>query len=138
MPSDQHVTARMVLDAQLELERRGTGALMQHLEKTEPELANFVLETLSLIYSKLSNLGGTAAEDQARVPPGTAAAAGEHRVASQGTPGAVGEADGAGASGIGSGCGARAGSGGGLVVTERKRRGACRFCAPVDARRITL
>ena len=58
MATDQQVTARMVLEAQLELERRGAGAFMQHLEKTEPELANFVLETLSLIYSKLSNLGG--------------------------------------------------------------------------------
>jgi hypothetical protein len=58
MATDQHVSARMVLEAQLDLERRGAGAFMQHLEKTEPELANFVLETLSLIYSKLSNLGG--------------------------------------------------------------------------------
>ena len=58
MSTDQQVTARMVLEAQLELERRGAGAFMQHLEKTEPELANFVMETLSLIYSKLSNLGG--------------------------------------------------------------------------------
>ena len=58
MATDQQVTARMVLEAQLELERRGAGALMQHLEKTEPELANFVLETLSLIYTKISNLGG--------------------------------------------------------------------------------
>jgi hypothetical protein len=59
MATDQYVSARMVLEAQLELERRGAGALMRHLEKTEPELANFVLETLSLIYTKLSNLGGT-------------------------------------------------------------------------------
>ena len=58
MATDQQVTARMVLEAQLELERRGAAAFMQHLEKTEPELANFVLETLSLIYTKLSNLGG--------------------------------------------------------------------------------
>ncbi|HSZ54138.1 MAG TPA: hypothetical protein VK797_00645 [Tepidisphaeraceae bacterium] len=58
MATDQQVTARMVLEAQLELERRGAGALMQHLEKTEPELANFVLESLSLIYQKLANLGG--------------------------------------------------------------------------------
>ena len=58
MATDQQVTARMVLEAQLELERRGAAAFMQHLEKTEPELANFVLEALSLIYTKLSNLGG--------------------------------------------------------------------------------
>ena len=58
MATDQQVTARTVLEAQLELERRGAATLMQHLEKTEPELANFVLETLSLIYTKLSNLGG--------------------------------------------------------------------------------
>jgi hypothetical protein len=58
MATDQHVSERMVLEAQLELERRGAGAFMRHLEKTEPELANFVLETLSLIYTKLSNLGG--------------------------------------------------------------------------------
>jgi hypothetical protein len=58
MPTDQHVTSRMVLEAQLELERRGADAFMRHLEKTEPELANFVLESLSLIYQKMSNLGG--------------------------------------------------------------------------------
>jgi len=58
MATDQHVTARMVLEAQFELERRGAAALMRHLEKIEPELANFVLETLSLIYTKVSNLGG--------------------------------------------------------------------------------
>jgi len=58
MATDQQVTARMVLEAQLELERRGAAACMQHLEKTEPELANSVLESLSLIYTKLSNLGG--------------------------------------------------------------------------------
>jgi hypothetical protein len=59
MATDQHVSARMVLEAQLEVERRGAGAFMRHLEKTEPELANFVLETLSLIYQRLSNLGGS-------------------------------------------------------------------------------
>lgn len=59
MATDQQVTARMVLEAQLELERRGAAGCMQHLEETEPELANFVLETLSLIYTKLSNLGGS-------------------------------------------------------------------------------
>jgi hypothetical protein len=58
MATDEHVSARMILEAQLELERRGAGAFMRHLEKTEPELANFVLETLSLIYQRLSNLGG--------------------------------------------------------------------------------
>jgi hypothetical protein len=59
MATDQHVSSRMVLEAQLELERRGAGAFMRHLEKTEPELANFVLETLSLIYQRLSSLGGS-------------------------------------------------------------------------------
>jgi hypothetical protein len=54
MATDQHVTARMVLEAQFELERRGAAALMRHLEKIEPELANFVLD----VYTKLSNLGG--------------------------------------------------------------------------------
>jgi hypothetical protein len=58
MATDQHMSARMVLEARLDLERRGAGAFMQHLEKTEPELANFVPETLSIIYTKLSNLGG--------------------------------------------------------------------------------
>jgi hypothetical protein len=49
----------MVLEAQMELERRGAAACLQHLEQAEPELANFVLETLSLIYTQLSNLGGS-------------------------------------------------------------------------------
>ena len=59
MASDKHVTARMVLEAQLELERRGADALMRHLEEVEPELANFVLETLSLIFQRMAGLGGS-------------------------------------------------------------------------------
>lgn len=58
MASDQQVSARMILDTQLELERRGAEAFMKHIEKTEPELANFVFERLSLVYQKLLALGG--------------------------------------------------------------------------------
>jgi hypothetical protein len=58
MATDQHVTAKIILSAQLTLERRGPAAFMQHLEKTEPDLANFALEALSLIHTRISNLGG--------------------------------------------------------------------------------
>lgn len=37
---------------------------MRHLEQTEPDLANFVLETLSLIFQRLSGLGGSPQKTQ--------------------------------------------------------------------------
>ena len=58
MPTDQQVSARMILEARLELERRGSNYFMEHLEKTEPDLANFVMETLSVIYQRMTRLGG--------------------------------------------------------------------------------
>jgi hypothetical protein len=64
MATDQQVSARMIMDAQLEFERRGAESFMQYLEKTEPELANFVFERLSLIYQQMLRLGGPPRETQ--------------------------------------------------------------------------
>jgi hypothetical protein len=58
MASDRLVHARMVLQAQLELKRRGTDACMLQLEQLEPDLAEHVMESLSLVHQRLLDLGG--------------------------------------------------------------------------------
>jgi hypothetical protein len=59
MASDQLVHARMVLQAQMQLKRQGIAAAMRHLEQTEPDLAEYVMESLSLLYKRLLELGSS-------------------------------------------------------------------------------
>ena len=58
MASDRLVHARMVLQAQLELKRRGTDSAMLQFEQLEPDLAEYVMESLSLVHQRLAELGG--------------------------------------------------------------------------------
>jgi hypothetical protein len=58
--SDRHVTPRSILRALTELQRQGTRRAMEHLEQTEPDLAEFVIEWLSLSHQELLGLGGPA------------------------------------------------------------------------------
>lgn len=58
MISDATVTARMILDAIAELERRGSEQMLRTLEQVEPELASFTMERLSLLHGRLIALGG--------------------------------------------------------------------------------
>ena len=58
MPSDQTVSAKAVLAAVLEIQRRGPTPALQHLEQVEPDLANYLMETLSVIHQRLTALNG--------------------------------------------------------------------------------
>lgn len=58
MASDAIVTARMILDAIAELDRRGAEQMLRTLEQIEPELASFAMERLSLLHGRLIGLGG--------------------------------------------------------------------------------
>ena len=59
MASDQTVTAKLVLQAQLELQRLGTNKAMSLLESTEPDLCEFLLETTTNLYHDILNTGAT-------------------------------------------------------------------------------
>ena len=64
MPSDQQVSARAVLDAELMLRRQGPHQLLHNLEQVEPDLTNFLLETLTDIHQAILKLGGPARASQ--------------------------------------------------------------------------
>ena len=53
MPSDQMVDAKVILEAMAEIKRTGINPLMEELEATEPDLASFLMEELSLIHKRL-------------------------------------------------------------------------------------
>lgn len=58
MASDQQVTASIVLETVMELQRIGSAQAMQRLEQVEPDLMEYVLENLSQLYHRLLELGG--------------------------------------------------------------------------------
>ena len=58
MSSDQQVTAKIVVQALLEFERRGVTATLQNLEGVEPDLSEFVLERMTDIHHEILALGG--------------------------------------------------------------------------------
>ncbi len=58
MPSDQTVTSKVVLACVLEIQRLGTGPALEHLEQVEPDLANYLMETLGTIHQRLTTLNG--------------------------------------------------------------------------------
>lgn len=64
MPSDQQVSARAVLDAEMTLRHRGARRSLEELEQVEPDLTNYLLESLSVIHQKLLALGGPARASQ--------------------------------------------------------------------------
>lgn len=64
MPSDQQVSARAVLDAELAVRRRGAKRTLEELEQVEPDLTNYLLESLSDVHRKLLALGGPAKASQ--------------------------------------------------------------------------
>jgi hypothetical protein len=59
MASDQTVTAKLVLQAQLELQRLGIEKALALLESTEPDLAEYLLEATTNQYHELLNTGVT-------------------------------------------------------------------------------
>jgi len=60
MPSDQQVTSKMILQTLQELTRTGTTPALEHLEQVEPDLASYLMETLTTIYHLILGLGGSA------------------------------------------------------------------------------
>ncbi len=58
--SDQQVTASVVLETLLEVQRIGPARAMQRLEQVEPDLMEFLLEDLSQLHHRLLDLGGPA------------------------------------------------------------------------------
>ena len=57
MPSDRLVTATHVLKAVMELDRRGTTQAMSELEKLEPDMVEYLLESLTRLHHQLMDLG---------------------------------------------------------------------------------
>ena len=64
MPTDQQVTAQAVLRAVTQLQRQGPDPAMRHLEQTEPDLAEYVMETLGTIHHRLLALGASTQKTQ--------------------------------------------------------------------------
>jgi hypothetical protein len=57
--SDAIVTAKAVMRAQLELQRLGINKTVSLLESTEPDLAEFVIETSTELYQQVLNAGAS-------------------------------------------------------------------------------
>jgi hypothetical protein len=57
MPTDQLVTTDHVLKAVMELDRRGSTKVLSELEKLEPDMVEYLLETLTRLYHQLTDLG---------------------------------------------------------------------------------
>ena len=64
MPSDQAVTAKIILQTLAEYERRGATHAMQTLEDVEPDLTEHTLEALTSIHQEILNLGGPPKKSQ--------------------------------------------------------------------------
>lgn len=62
MATDQVVSAKMILQAQLELQRRGTRRVYSLLEQTEPDLAEVVLERTTDLYHQVIKTGASPKE----------------------------------------------------------------------------
>jgi hypothetical protein len=59
MPSqDRQVTSRHVLRSLLRLKRQGRQRALEELEQVEPDLAEFLMEEVSLVHRKLLELAG--------------------------------------------------------------------------------
>jgi hypothetical protein len=62
MASDRLVTPEHVLKAVMEYERRGSIQLVRELEKLEPDLMEYLLESLTRLYHQLTGTGLTGRE----------------------------------------------------------------------------
>jgi hypothetical protein len=58
MESDQQVSVGTILRSLLQLRRQGSTRMLQDLEQHEPELASYMMENLSLVHQRLSELIG--------------------------------------------------------------------------------
>ena len=57
MASDRLVTSQHVLKAVMEHERRGATEILSELEKLEPDMTEFLLESLTRLHYRLIRLG---------------------------------------------------------------------------------
>jgi hypothetical protein len=57
MASDRLVTSQHVLRAVMEYDRRGSTAVLSDLEKLEPDLVEYLLETLTALHHDLARQG---------------------------------------------------------------------------------
>ena len=57
--SDQIVTAKAILQAQLELQRLGVNKALSLLESTEPDLAETIIETTTAQYHQILRTGAS-------------------------------------------------------------------------------
>jgi hypothetical protein len=57
MASDQLVTAAHVLSAVMEYDRRGSTSMIADLERLEPDMVEYLLETLTRLHHNLTDLG---------------------------------------------------------------------------------
>lgn len=64
-PARPRVTSKAMLGAVLTVQRRGTAAALQQLEHAEPDLAEYVMESLAQVHRAMLNLGGPAKPTQA-------------------------------------------------------------------------
>jgi len=62
MATDQLVTSQHVLKAVMELDRRGSTKVLSDLEDLEPDLVEYLLESLSCLHHGLGKLGLSDAE----------------------------------------------------------------------------
>jgi hypothetical protein len=59
MCSDQQVSSRIILQTIVELKRQGATAALAHLEQVEPDLAEYVMESLTDVHYQILALGAT-------------------------------------------------------------------------------
>ena len=59
MPSDKLITSQMILDAVLQLQREGSSPTLSHLESTEPELLNYICESLGQLHGELDRISSS-------------------------------------------------------------------------------
>jgi hypothetical protein len=64
MPSDKLITGKMILDAVLQLQREGSSPTLSHLEATEPELLNYLCESLSQLHGQLDRISSSGRKAQ--------------------------------------------------------------------------
>jgi len=64
MSAIRRISPRALLRAQTRLQRQGNQRLMAELERLEPDLAEYALESLSAIYHRLLELGAPAKQSR--------------------------------------------------------------------------
>ena len=64
MASDQQVTSRLILQVLARVKRTGSMKLVQDLENGEPDLAEYLLESLTTLRQRLFEIGASARQTQ--------------------------------------------------------------------------